>query len=136
MGKGSETLEHVGNFICKFCMGIASEHVWFDTSELICIELKKIGSNKVEFNQVRNKREKLRSLHDPEIVISHCNCSLWAVSFHAICVAHSITSDDLDCPQSDQVFFLGLHNHSSSSQADHSFLDVSLTLEPGQSIQC
>ena len=58
MGKGSETLEHVVNFICKFCMGIASEHVWFDTSELICIELKKNGSNEVEFNQVRNKREK------------------------------------------------------------------------------
>ena len=136
MGKGSETLEHVGNFICKFCMGIASEHLWFDTSELICIELKKICSKKVEFKQVQNKCEKLRSLHDPEIVTSHCNCSLWAVSFHAICVAHSITSDDLDCPQSDQVFFLGWHNHSSSSQADHSFLDVSLTLEPGQSIQC
>ena len=105
-------------------MGIASGHVWFDTSEFICIELKRIGSNKVEFNQVRNKCEKLRSLHNPEIVISHCNCSLWAVSFHVICVAHSITSDDLDCPQSDQVFFLGLHNHSSSSQADPSFVDV------------
>ena len=130
-----KTLEHVDNFICKFCMGIAIEHVWFDTSELICIELKKIGLNKVEFNQVQTNAKKLWSLHDPEIVISHCNCSLWAVSFHVICVAHSITSDDLDCPQSDQVFFLGLHNHSSSSQADHSFLDVFLTLEPGQSIQ-
>ena len=105
-------------------MGIASEHVWFDTSELICIELKKLVRTKLNSTKCETNAKKLRSLHDPEIVISHCNCSLWAVSFHAICVAHSITSDDLDCPQSDQVFFLGLHNHSSSSQADHSFVDV------------